>query len=319
MTPTALALQPLSYAVSPPRADSRLSGPQGQGPVSGLTKPRGGRATNPPTHVIGRALKGEMHQLTYRLAIRAFRLLFVLLGLRIEVRGEEHVPASGPAIVACNHIGFLDFALVGLAADRRHRLVRFMAKQSTFDNPLSGRPMRAMRHIPVDRSCGAPAARQARDELRRGELVGIFPEATISRAWTLKPFMRGAATLAVREGVPLIPVAVWGGHRVLTVDGRWSLRRGKAITILIGEPIVVDPNACAAASDAGVAAANAGLRQGMQDLLDRAQLDYPDRPRDRADRWWLPRHLGGSAPTPSQATELDAAALLRADHRVVRT
>lgn len=260
-----------------------------------------------------------MHQLTYRLAIRAFRLLFVLLGLRIEVRGEEHLPASGPAIVACNHIGFLDFALVGLAADRRDRLVRFMAKASTFDNPLSGPPMRAMRHIPVDRSCGAPAARQARDELRRGELVGIFPEATISRAWTLKPFMRGAATLAVRERVPLIPVAVWGGHRVLTVDGRWSLRRGKAITILIGEPIVVDPDAGGAASDAGVAAANARLRQGMQDLLDRAQLDYPDRPRDRADRWWLPRHLGGSAPTPSQAAELDAAALLRADHRGVRT
>ena len=78
-----------------------------------------------------------MHERTYRLAIRAFRLLFVLLGLRITVRGAEHLPTSGPAIVACNHVGFLDFALVGLVADRRHRFVRFMAKQSTFDNRVS--------------------------------------------------------------------------------------------------------------------------------------------------------------------------------------
>ena len=84
--------------------------------------------------------------MTYRLIIRVFRLIFVLLGLRIDLRGQEHLPKSGPAIVACNHIGFLDFAFVGLAADRRQRLVRFMAKQSSFDNPVSGPLMRAMRH-----------------------------------------------------------------------------------------------------------------------------------------------------------------------------
>jgi 1-acyl-sn-glycerol-3-phosphate acyltransferase len=245
-----------------------------------------------------------MHELTYRLMIRAFRLIFVLLGLRIDVRGEEHLPTSGPAIVASNHIGYLDFAFVGLVGDRRQRLVRFMAKQSTFDNPISGLLMRAMRHIPVDRSCGAPAARQARDALRRGEMVGIFPEATISRSWTLKPFMRGAATLAAREQVPLIPVVVWGGQRILTVGGRWSLRRGKAISILIGEPIQVSQND-------GVACVNAMLRQRMQGLLDQAQRDYPDQPRDGADRWWVPQHLGGSAPTPEQSAELDSAGLVR--------
>lgn len=241
-----------------------------------------------------------MHELTYRLMIRAFRLIFVLLGLRIDVRGGEHLPTSGPAIVASNHIGYLDFAFVGLAGDRRQRLVRFMAKQSTFDNPLSGLLMRAMRHIPVDRSCGAPAARRARDALRRGEMVGIFPEATISRSWTLKPFMRGAATLAAREQVPLIPVVVWGGQRILTVGGRWSLRRGKAVSILIGEPIQVNEND-------EVARVNAMLRKRMQDLLDQAQRDYPDQPRDSADRWWVPRHLGGSAPNPAKPADLDPA------------
>lgn len=250
-----------------------------------------------------------MRELTYRLVIRAFRLLFALLGLRIDIRGEQHFPLSGPAIVACNHIGFLDFAFVGLAADRRGRLVRFMAKQSTFDSSLSGPLMRAMRHIPVDRSSGATAARQARDDLRRGELVGIFPEATISRAWTLKPFKRGASTLATREKVPIIPVAVWGAHRILTVDGRHSLRRGKAITILIGEPI--SPAGDAQGTKlADFAAMDAELRKRMQGLLDQAQRDYPDQPRNDRDHWWLPQHLGGSAPTPEVAAELDAAALL---------
>ena len=260
-----------------------------------------------------------MRELTYRLVIRAFRLLFALLGLRIDIRGEKHFPLSGPAIVACNHIGFLDFAFVGLAADRRGRLVRFMAKQSTFDSSLSGPLMRAMRHIPVDRSSGATAARQARDDLRRGELVGIFPEATISRAWTLKPFKRGASTLATREKVPIIPVAVWGAHRILTVDGRYSLRRGRAITILIGEPISPAGDAqgtkladvaAQGAKLADFAAMDAELRKRMQGLLDQAQRDYPDQPRNDRDRWWLPQHRGGSAPTPEVAAELDAAALL---------
>lgn len=263
-----------------------------------------------------------MHELTYRLMIRVFRLIFMLLGLRIEVRGGQNLPTSGPAIVACNHIGYLDFAFVGLAGHRRDRLVRFMAKQSTFDNPISGPLMRAMRHIPVDRSCGAPAARQARDALRRGEMVGIFPEATISPSWTLKPFMRGAATLAAREQVPLIPVAVWGGQRVLSVGGRWSLRRGKAISILIGEPICpvetsVDPADTADAAGGQnsqkdeASSVNAVLRRRMQSLLDQAQHDYPDSPRDDDDRWWIPQHLGGSAPTPEESAQLDLTGMLR--------
>jgi 1-acyl-sn-glycerol-3-phosphate acyltransferase len=150
-------------------------------------------------------------------------------------------------------------------------------------------------------------------------MVGIFPEATISRFWTLRPFMRGAATLATCEQVPLIPVAVWGGQRILTVGGRWSLRRGKAIRILIGEPIrpaqaITDP----ADTRVGhlsehdrVASVNAMLRQQMQSLVDQAQRDYPDSPRDDADRWWMPQHLGGSAPTPEESAELDLTGMLR--------
>ncbi len=249
---------------------------------------------------------GVSRDRTYRVVIVAFRLVFRALGLRFDVRNAAQLPAAGPAVVACNHIGFLDFTFVGLAASQRRRLVRFMAKQSTFDNQISGPLMRAMRHIPVDRSNGAAAYRRAAGQLQRGEIVGIFPEATISRAWTLKPFKLGAATLAVREQVPLIPVVTWGGHRVLTVGGRWSLRRGKAVAVFVGEPIVPEPQA-------DVAAVDGELRRRMQQLLELAQGSYPDRPRSDADRWWLPMHLGGSAPAPAEAAELDTAALRGGD------
>ena len=239
------------------------------------------------------------------MVIRAFRMLFRALDLRFDVRGASSLPADGAAVVACNHIGFLDFTFLGLVASQRRRLVRFMAKQSTFDNPVSGPFMRAMRHIPVDRSSGAAAYRRAVRHLHRGEIVGIFPEATISRAWTLKPFKLGAATLAVREQVPLIPAVVWGGHRVLTVGGRWSLRRGTAVSVLLGDPILAGPHD-------DVAAVDAELRRRMQQLLDTAQRSYPQHPRSDADRWWLPQHLGGSAPPPAAAAELDSAALARA-------
>lgn len=244
--------------------------------------------------------------LTYRIVIGAFRALFVLLGIRLEIRGWQHVPRGGGAVLASNHIGYLDFAFVEQAASLQGRLVRFMAKRSTFDNPVSGPFMRAMGHIPVDRKAGASAYRMAERAVRRGEVVGLFPEATISRAWTLKPFKPGAAALAVREQVPLVPMVVWGGHRIWTVDGRRSLRRGTPVTVLVGEPIN-------APQIADVGAVDRELRRRMKDLLDLAQMEYPAYPRSRKDRWWLPLHLGGSAPTPQDAALIDADAVRRAD------
>jgi 1-acyl-sn-glycerol-3-phosphate acyltransferase len=233
--------------------------------------------------------------------IRVFRVLFGVLGLRFDVRGAEHIPHDGPAVLASNHLSYLDFTFVGFAAAQRRRLVRFMAKQSTFDSRLSGRAMRAMRHIPVDRASGAAAYRKAARALAAGELVGVFPEATISRSFTLKRFKLGAATLAVREQVPLVPVVLWAPQRIVTVDMRTSVRRGKTIMVLVGPPIV-------AAADDEPAEIDARLTRCMQELLDRAWREYPDRPRGPADEWWVPRTLGGGAPTPEQAAEREAAA-----------
>ncbi|MBE7189717.1 lysophospholipid acyltransferase family protein [Jatrophihabitans endophyticus] len=240
----------------------------------------------------------------YRGVIRVFRVVFRMLGLRFTLRGLDNVPTDGPAVLACNHLSYLDFTFVGLAATHRRRLVRFMAKQSVFDNRVSGPLMRAMRHIPVDRASGAAAYRRAARAVAAGELVGIFPEATISRSWELKSFKLGAATLAVREQVPLVPVVLWGAQRTFTTDKRYSFGRGKAITVALGAPIVAAPTDSPLDVDAE-------LRRRMQELLDAARRDYPDVPTCADDRWWLPASCGGTAPSLDRAAELEAAATAR--------
>lgn len=225
--------------------------------------------------------------------------LFKGLGIRFDIRGAEHLPEHGGAVLASNHVSYLDFMFVGYAARGHHRrLVRFMAKQAVFDNRISGPLMRGMRHIPVDRSAGAAAYRHAVDALRRGELVGVFPEQTISRSFVPRPMKSGAARMALEAGVPLIPVVTWGGHRIWT-SGRkpnWK-QRGVPVTVWVDEPLPTVPGETAAEM-------TDRLATRLRELVDEALAAYPDRP-EGDDTWWLPAHLGGTAPTPEQAAEIE--------------
>jgi 1-acyl-sn-glycerol-3-phosphate acyltransferase len=236
----------------------------------------------------------------YRFVIRAALVVFRLLGFRFDVRGSQHLPATGGAIICSNHVSYLDFTFLGLAALPRHRLVRFMAKSAVFDDRFAGPAMRAMRHIPVDRTAGAAAFEAAIRNLKDGEVVGVFPEATISSSFTVKDLKAGAARMAVDAGVPIVPAAVWGGHRLAT-KGRVHLRRGLPVTVLLGEPLVPAPGE-------RPQALLRRTRAAMEELLEQAQREYPDRPAGDDDRWWLPAALGGTAPTPEEAAERDAAA-----------
>ena len=241
---------------------------------------------------------------TYRVVNRIFAALFVVMGYRFDVRGAEHIPARGPGVIAGNHIGFLDFTFIGYAARRRDRRVRFMAKRSVFELPVAGWLMRQMRHIPVDRRTGWRAYREGLQRLDEGELVGVFPEATISRSWLLKPFKRGAAGFAVSRQVPLVPAVVWGGHRIYTVDGHRSLRRRVPITVSLGEALVPGEGET-------IDELSARLQAAMAVLLDDAIDTYPEQPRNDADRWWVPHNRGGSAPDPVTAAVLDREAVAR--------
>src|SRR5690606_8258454 len=123
---------------------------------------------------------------------------------------------TGGVLLACNHVSYLDFIYGGLAANPSGRLVRFMAKKEIFDHPVGGPVMRSMHHIPVDRGDGLGSYHRAVEYLRAGEAVGIFPEATISRAMEVKEIKSGAVRIAAAAGVPLLPVALWGTQRILT-------------------------------------------------------------------------------------------------------
>ncbi|MEV7996422.1 lysophospholipid acyltransferase family protein [Streptomyces sp. NPDC086077] len=241
-----------------------------------------------------------MAELVYRPVVGLAQTLFKVWDLKIDCKGSENIPRSGGAVLVSNHISYLDFVFSGLAALPQKRLVRFMAKESVFRHRISGPLMRGMRHIPVDRKQGEAAYQHALDSLRSGEIVGVFPEATISPSFTLKSFKSGAARMAQEAGVPLIPMALWGTQRLWTKGHPRNFKRSHIpVTIRVGEAVH-------APRDQYAGALTRRLRERVQDLLDVAQRSYPGRPRGTDDNWWLPAHLGGTAPTPEQVREAEA-------------
>lgn len=248
----------------------------------------------------------------YRTVIGLARTLFFLQGLNFNVRGAEHIPATGGAVIAINHTGYLDFTYAGLAARTPKRYIRFMAKKEVFDHPVSGPIMRALRHIPVDRAAGADSYRAAVQYLRRGELVGVYPEATISRSFEIKNFKSGAARMSLEARVPIVPMVIWGAQRVWTKGFPKRLgRTNTPISIAVGEPIPAPEGgngvATQADADSGetvlAAQLTAVLRSRMQDLLEQLQQDYEHPP----GAYWVPARLGGGAPTLDEADAMDRA------------
>jgi 1-acyl-sn-glycerol-3-phosphate acyltransferase len=238
-----------------------------------------------------------MAEPVYRSVIGFARSVFAYLGLSFDITGAEHVPVTGGGVVAMNHVGYLDFALAGFAFRPRNRMVRFMAKKEVFDHKVSGPLMRGMKHIPVDREAGAGAFGAAVEALRAGELVGVFPEATISQSFELKEFKNGAVRMALESGAPIIPVVLWGSQRVWTKGRPKSLKRHRIpIRIIVGEPFTP--------TDTDPTLATKDLKARMQVLLDEARSTYRDRPEDGA--WWMPAALGGTAPTLEDAEAADA-------------
>jgi 1-acyl-sn-glycerol-3-phosphate acyltransferase len=238
-----------------------------------------------------------VRDLTYPPIIATAKVAFKALGLKFEMRGTEHVPRSGGALLVFNHVSYIDFILGGLAAVPSKRLVRFMAKREVFDHRFSGPVMRSMHHIAVDRAEGVASYDEAVRYLREGQVVGIFPEATISRSFELKEFKTGATRMAAEAGVPLVPVIIWGTQRLKTKGHPQDFSRGKTIAITVGEPL----------HPAGVSsvAETAELKKVMARMLDETIRRYPADEQPPGS-WWLPASYGGSAPTMEEAAELDA-------------
>ncbi len=239
-----------------------------------------------------------MRDLTYPPIIATCKAGFRLLGQRIQISGSENVPRTGGVMLAYNHIGYVDFIYGGLAANPSGRLVRFMAKREIFDNKVGGPLMRSLHHIEVDRGEGLASYHNAIDYLRSGEAVGIFPEATISRAMELKEFKTGAVRIAAAAGVPLVPVVMWGTQRMMTKDHPKDFSRGKTISLTVGEALHPTGD--------NPVAETAELHRVMSTMLDETIRSYPAEEQPPGS-WWLPASYGGSAPTLEQAAVLDAA------------
>jgi 1-acyl-sn-glycerol-3-phosphate acyltransferase len=247
-------------------------------------------------------------ELVYSSIIKVAKLGFRVLGQQIDITGLEHVPPTGGALLAVNHIGYVDFVYGGVAPERLGRRVRFMAKRELFDHRVSGPVMRACGHIEVDRADGESSLAVARRLLTEGELVGIFPEATISRAMEVKDLKTGAVRIAAEAGVPLVPLVVWGTQRMMTKDHPRDFSRGTAISIGIGPPIPV--------ADADPVAGTARLKAALQGLLHDAITTYPQHDEGA---WWVPASYGGTAPTLVEAAVLDAEERRRrADRRAAK-
>lgn len=219
------------------------------------------------------------------------------MGYNLRVIGKENIPQSGSALLASNHIGYLDFVFSGYAALRQGRRVRFLAKKEIWKNPVTAFLMNGMHHIPVDRTHNPQAAYQAAHEaLVRGEIVGMFPEGTISPSFVPLRGKTGSARLAQAAGAPLLPVAVWGTHRILTKWRPKNFERKLEIIVNVGSPIPTHAND-------DVRALTDELMSQIEILLKQAQELYGQVPADDSDRWWLPAHMGGTAPRPEEVEE----------------
>ena len=235
-----------------------------------------------------------MAEPTFRALQILARLVVLATGTPITYSGEENIPDRGGAAIAINHTSYVDFLPAALAVYRRHRRLRFMIKAEMQRVKVVSFLIKRTRTIPVDRHAGAEAYAVAVQRLREGELVGVYPEATISRSFELKEFKTGAARMAGEANVPIVPVIVWGAQRIWTKDHPHHVGRNKVpITVQVGAPV-------------------AGRRRHRDHRGRAARVDDhgvargPERYPHPAGAYWVPRRLGGGAPTLAEAAQMDA-------------
>ncbi|GAC1354471.1 MAG: hypothetical protein NVS4B11_28100 [Ktedonobacteraceae bacterium] len=153
------------------------------------------------------------------------------LAARIRLKGRYNVPKHGPFLIASNHLSWTDIPFVPLFLPRR---VVYMGKEEYFTSKIAWL-VRFLGAFPVKRGEGDRQALRAADEqLKKGNVVVLFPEGTRSKAHMLAKGHAGLGMIALRSGVPVVPVAIWGSEKVLK-------QFGPRVTISYGEPMVFKP------------------------------------------------------------------------------
>jgi 1-acyl-sn-glycerol-3-phosphate acyltransferase len=229
----------------------------------------------------------------FRTLEMAAKVLVAATGTKISYQNLENIPRTGGAVIAINHTSYVDWLPAALAVHYRGRRIRYMIKAEMQQVRAVNFLIRHTKTVPVNRGAGAEAYAEAVRLLQAGEVIGLMPEATISRSFELKEFKTGAARMALEAGVPTIPLIVWGAQRIWTKGHPRNLGRKKIpVIVAAGKPLP-------AAGD--IEQLDAALREELTSLLHRLQEQYPH----PQGAYWVPRRLGGGAPTVAEARILE--------------
>ncbi|MGH9187533.1 MAG: lysophospholipid acyltransferase family protein [Acidimicrobiales bacterium] len=208
-------------------------------------------------------------ELAFYAFVRGVVVAFCRLFWRLEMHGREHVPPTGPFVLAPVHRSNIDFALVAALTRRR---MRCMGKDSIWKSKLLGRFVALLGAFPVHRGAAdREAMRTVVATLGYGEPVVIFPEGTRRSGPVVEDLFDGPAYVAVRAGVPIVPVGIGGSERAMPKGSK--LPKPVKVVLIVGEPLAPPP-----ATEAGRVSRRAvreltdELRLAVQKLFDEAQV-----------------------------------------------
>ncbi len=199
--------------------------------------------------------------------------------IRLRVDGAEHLPADGAVVLVANHVSFFDSVLLMFSLPRP---VAFIGKAEYTDNPITNWLFCGAGMIPVRREDPGDLPHvfeEVAEVLRRGEVIGVFPEGTRSRDGRLHRGHVGAAHLALITGAPIVPVGIIGTDAVLPT-GSLIVRPFRQATITLGEPI--DPR-----------------QLGYTKSTNRARREVTDRFMAEIARLCAEDYVDSYAPTPA--------------------
>ncbi len=181
-------------------------------------------------------MRNLFHAVFYWINIRSWASALLWLVIRYDIKGREGIPRKGALILASNHLNLTDPPILTVMMPRR---VAWMSKQELFDIPVVGFLLNLFGCIPVRRfQADLRALRRCQEALRRGLVLGMFPEGTRSSESGLGRGEPGTALLAMRTNTPVMPVAIWGteGIRLPRVFfPPWT-----SVHVVFGEPFCLE-------------------------------------------------------------------------------